>query len=148
MGRNGIPCMMIAPFVILFFVFSGMHGGIFLHGRWFPFFGSFWMILGMFWLCMWAFRAAMSSGTSWGGPGSSDQARAVDYRLPGMICVAVGIVYPICVAVSSGLYEGAERAVSVGAWGLIPLAVGVVMYRYGGMVRREQAGPGREGRRA
>lgn len=59
--------------------------------------------------------------------------------------VAVGIAYMICVAISTGIMRGAERAVTVGVWGLIPLAIGVVMFIYSSMVRKERAAQGQRG---
>ena len=64
------------------------------------------------------------------------------YLRSAVTLMAIGVAYVICVTLSTGVIKGAERAMAVGVWGLIPFAIGVVMYIYGGMVRRERSGQG------
>lgn len=64
------------------------------------------------------------------------------YRRSAFVLMAVGISYMICITFSTGMLRGAERAVAAGVWGIIPLAIGVAMFIYSSMVRKEQAGQG------
>ncbi|OGG43223.1 MAG: hypothetical protein A3F84_21545 [Candidatus Handelsmanbacteria bacterium RIFCSPLOWO2_12_FULL_64_10] len=73
--------------------------------------------------------------------GGTVAARPRDYRLPGLVWIAAGVAFAVCAALAVGLTRGAERALTVGIWGVIPLAVGVAFFLYGMTVRREQAGP-------
>jgi len=73
--------------------------------------------------------------------GGAVAARLRDYRLPGLVWIAAGVAFAICAALAVGLTRGVERAMTVGIWGVIPLAVGVAFLLYGMTVRREQAGP-------
>lgn len=60
------------------------------------------------------------------------------YRRSAFTLIAVGASFIVCVTLSTGVIRGMDRAMAVGVWGLIPLAIGVVMYIYGGMVKRER----------
>ena len=67
------------------------------------------------------------------------------YRRSAFVLMAVGISYMICITFSTGMLKGAERALTVGVWGVIPLAIGVVMFIYSSMVRKERTGQGQRG---
>jgi len=64
------------------------------------------------------------------------------HRRSALVLMAVGASYVVCVTLSTGVIKGAERAMAVGVWGLIPFAVGVAMFVYSGMVRREREAQG------
>jgi cadmium resistance protein CadD (predicted permease) len=64
------------------------------------------------------------------------------YRRTAFVLITVGIAYMICITFSTGMLRGPERAMAAGVWGIIPLAIGVAMFVYGGMVRRERSGQG------
>lgn len=64
------------------------------------------------------------------------------HRRSAFTLIAVGISFIVCVTLSTGMIKGMERAMAVGVWGLIPLSIGVVMYIYSGMVKRERADRG------
>jgi hypothetical protein len=66
----------------------------------------------------------------------SDQAE--DYRRSALVLTALGITYMICVGVSVGSLRGSERALQAGAWGLIPLAIGLALALYNRILRRER----------
>ena len=68
-----------------------------------------------------------------------------DYRGSAFVLMTVGIAYIVCIAVSTGMLRGVERAVAAGVWGLIPLAIGVALFIYSGMVRQERTGQGQQG---
>jgi hypothetical protein len=59
--------------------------------------------------------------------------------------MSVGLAYMICIALSVGILRGAERAVAAGVWGIIPLAIGVVLFIYSGIVRKERRNQGPQG---
>jgi cadmium resistance protein CadD (predicted permease) len=61
------------------------------------------------------------------------------HRRSALVLMAVGASYVVCVSLSTGMIKGAERAMAVGVWGLIPFAIGVAMYIYSGMMRKERA---------
>ena len=67
------------------------------------------------------------------------------YRASAFVLVTVGIAYMVCIAVSTGILRGVERAVAAGVWGIIPLAISVVLFIYSGMVRKERTGQGQQG---
>ena len=67
------------------------------------------------------------------------------YRGSAFVLMTVGIAYMVCIAVSTGMLRGVERAVTAGVWGIIPLAIGVALFIYSGMVRKEQTGQGQQG---
>jgi hypothetical protein len=67
------------------------------------------------------------------------------YRSSGFVLMSVGIAYMICIALSVGILRGAERAVVAGVWGIIPLAIGVALFIYSGMVRKERTDQGERG---
>ena len=67
------------------------------------------------------------------------------YRRSAFVLVTVGIAYMVCIAVSTGMLRGVERAVAAGVWGIIPLAIGVALFIYSGMVRKERTGQGQQG---
>lgn len=67
------------------------------------------------------------------------------YRGSAFVLVTVGLAYMVCIAVSTGMLRGVERAVIAGVWGLIPLAIGVALFIYSGMVRKERTGQGQQG---
>lgn len=70
-----------------------------------------------------------------------------DYRLAGLIWMAAAVTFTLCIALSVGTLRGADRAVAVGVWGLIPLAVGVAMFLYGMTAHKERKNsPGLSGR--
>lgn len=60
------------------------------------------------------------------------------YRSSGFVLMSVGIAYMLCITLSVGVLRGAERAVAAGVWGIIPLAIGVALFIYSGMVRKER----------
>lgn len=64
------------------------------------------------------------------------------YRRSAFVLMAVGIAYMVCISLSVGMIRGAERATIAGVWGIIPFAIGVAMFVYSGMVRKERAGQG------
>lgn len=64
------------------------------------------------------------------------------YRRSAVTLIAVGLSYMICVTLSTGMFRGAERAVAAGVWGIIPFAIGVAMFVYSGMVRKERDAQG------
>jgi hypothetical protein len=67
------------------------------------------------------------------------------YRSSAFVLASVGIAYMICIALSVGILRGAERAVAAGVWGIIPLAVGVALFIYTSMVRKERGDQGQQG---
>src|SRR5262245_15642045 len=67
------------------------------------------------------------------------------HRSSGFVLISVGLAYMICIALSVGILRGAERAVVVGVWGIIRLAIGVVLFIYSGMVRKERRNQGPQG---
>jgi hypothetical protein len=67
------------------------------------------------------------------------------YRGSAFVLMTVGIAYMVCIAVSTGMLRGVERAVTAGVWGIIPLAIGVVLFIYSGMVHKERTGQGQQG---
>ncbi len=77
---------------------------------------------------------------------SRPQGAAPDnYRRSAFVLMTVGIAYMVCITVSTGMLRGAERAVAAGVWGIIPLAIGVALFIYSGMVRKERTGQGQPG---
>jgi hypothetical protein len=62
------------------------------------------------------------------------------YRRSAFVLITVGIAYMVCISVSTGILRGAERAMVAGVWGIIPLAIGVALFIYSGMVRKERTG--------
>ena len=77
---------------------------------------------------------------------SRPQDEAPDYyHRSAFVLVTVGIVYMVCIAVFTGMLRGVERAVTAGVWGIIPLAIGVALFIYSGMVRKERTGQGQQG---
>lgn len=68
-----------------------------------------------------------------------------NYRGSAFVLVTVGIAYMVCIALSTGILRGVERAVAAGVWGLIPLAIGVALFIYSGMVRKERTGQEQQG---
>jgi hypothetical protein len=67
------------------------------------------------------------------------------YRGSAFVLISVGLAYMICITLSVGILRGAERAVAVGVWGIIPLAIGVALFIYSGMVRKERTDQGERG---
>ena len=67
------------------------------------------------------------------------------YRRSAFVLVTVGIAYMVCIAVSTGILRGVERAVTAGVWGIIPLAIGIALFIYSSMVRKERAGQEQQG---
>jgi hypothetical protein len=67
------------------------------------------------------------------------------YRSSAFVLMSVGIAYMICITFSVGILRGAERAVAAGVWGIIPLAIGVALFIYSGMVRKERRDHGQQG---
>jgi hypothetical protein len=67
------------------------------------------------------------------------------YRSSAFVLMGVGLAYMICITFSVGILRGAERAVAVGVWGIIPLAIGVALFIYSGMVRKERTDQGQQG---
>ena len=67
------------------------------------------------------------------------------YRRPAFVLVTVGIAYMVCIAVSTGILRGVERAVTTGVWGIIPLAIGIALFIYSSMVRKELTGQEQQG---
>jgi hypothetical protein len=67
------------------------------------------------------------------------------YRSPAFVLMSMGIAYMICITLSVGILRGAERAVAAGVWGIIPLAIGVALFIYSGMVRKERRDQGQQG---
>ena len=63
-----------------------------------------------------------------------------NYRRAAFVLMTVGIAYMVCIAVSTGMLRGVERAMAAGVWGIIPLAIGVALFIYSGMVRKERTG--------
>jgi hypothetical protein len=51
-----------------------------------------------------------------------------DYRLGGLVLIAIGLAYTVAVFLSVGVFKGMERAVAAAVWGLLPLAVGTALY--------------------
>jgi hypothetical protein len=68
-----------------------------------------------------------------------------DCRLGSLVLIAIGSAYMVCIALSTGILRGVRRAVAAGVWGIIPLAIGVVLFIYSGMVRKERTGQGQQG---
>ncbi len=64
------------------------------------------------------------------------------HRRSAFVLVTVGLAYMICITFSTGMLRGPERAMAAGVWGIIPLAIGVAMFIYSGMVRKERSGQG------
>jgi hypothetical protein len=67
------------------------------------------------------------------------------YRGSAFVLMSVGIAYMICITFSVGILRGAERAVVVGVWGVIPLAIGAALFIYSGMMRKERTDQGEQG---
>ena len=67
------------------------------------------------------------------------------YRRSAFVLASVGIAYIMCITLSVGILRGAERAMAAGVWGVIPLAVGVGLFIYSGMVRKERRDQGQQG---
>lgn len=67
------------------------------------------------------------------------------YRSSAFVLMTVGIAYMVCITVSTGMLRGIDRAVAAGVWGIIPLAIGVAMFVYSGMARKERMGQGPPG---
>ena len=66
------------------------------------------------------------------------------YRRSAFILMTVGIAYMVCITLSTGMLRGVGRAVAAGVWGIIPLAIGVALFIYSGMVRKERTGQGQQ----
>jgi cadmium resistance protein CadD (predicted permease) len=64
------------------------------------------------------------------------------YRRSAFVLMSVGIAYIVSITLSVGVIRGAERATIAGVWGIIPFAIGVAMFIYSGMVRREREAQG------
>jgi cadmium resistance protein CadD (predicted permease) len=64
------------------------------------------------------------------------------YRRSAFVLMAVGVAYMVCISLSVGMIRGAERATIAGVWGIIPFAIGMAMFVYSGMVRREREAQG------
>jgi hypothetical protein len=67
------------------------------------------------------------------------------YRRPAFVLMSIGTAYMICITLSVGILRGAERAVAAGVWGIIPLAIGVALFIYSGMVGKERRDQGQQG---
>ena len=67
------------------------------------------------------------------------------YRRSAFVLVSVGLAYMMCITVSVGILRGAERALAAGVWGIIPLAIGVALLIYSGVVRKERRDQGQQG---
>jgi hypothetical protein len=67
------------------------------------------------------------------------------YRRSAFVLASVGIAYMMCITLSVGILRGAERAMAAGVWGILPLAVGVALFIYSGMVRKERRDQGQQG---
>jgi hypothetical protein len=67
------------------------------------------------------------------------------YRRSAFVLMSVGIAYMICLTLSVGILRGAERAVAAGVWGILPLAIGVALFKYSSMVRKERRDQGQQG---
>jgi predicted cobalt transporter CbtA len=61
-----------------------------------------------------------------------------DYRRSALVLSVLGLTYFICVGVSVGSLRGTERALQAGIWGLVPLAIGLVLCLYNRILRRER----------
>ena len=68
-----------------------------------------------------------------------------NYRRSAFVLVTVGIAYMVCITLSTGILQGVERAVAAGVWGIIPLAIGIALFIYSSMVRKERTGQGQQG---
>jgi hypothetical protein len=53
-----------------------------------------------------------------------------DYRLGGLVLIAIGLAYAVSVSLSVGVFKGMERAVAAAVGGLLALAVGTALYAY------------------
>lgn len=64
------------------------------------------------------------------------------YRRSAFVLMAVGVAYMVCIFLSVGMLRGAERATIAGVWGIVPFAIGLAMFVYSGMVRKEREAQG------
>ncbi|GEM_PF-6615005 len=64
------------------------------------------------------------------------------YRRSAFVLMSVGIAYMVCITLSVGMIRGAERATIAGVWGIVPFAIGLAMFVYSGMVRKEREAQG------
>jgi cadmium resistance protein CadD (predicted permease) len=67
------------------------------------------------------------------------------HRRAAFVLTSAGLAYMVCITLSVGILRGAERAVAAGVWGIIPLAIGVALFIYSGMVRKERRDQGQQG---
>jgi hypothetical protein len=67
------------------------------------------------------------------------------YRRSAFVLMSAGIAYMVCITLSVGILRGAERAVAAGVWGILPLAIGVALFIYSDMVRKEWRVQGQRG---
>lgn len=63
-----------------------------------------------------------------------------DHRLGSLVLIAIGIAYMVAILFSVGVHKGMGRAIVAVVWGIIPLAIGVALFIYSGMMRKERTG--------